>query len=234
MASKAILNVLTTPSKVASKLDWRRASGSVLSLDIHQDRIGLAIASHPTYGEGISTLRPITLQRKGRVNEECRIALSKIVKEHKVCGVVVSWPLQDSGKMGAACGRVLYTLENILQEDSTIITPNRPFCLWDGNHSSKEEEEDGFGRSVAYSRVPSKSNLVHRASKEQYCQDENENTAAAQVWDDFYRSHWPDLYRQQQRQQFIADRNQKQHERESHFLKENWEDSSSYVNLAVL
>lgn len=242
MSSKTIMNVLTTPSKIASKLDWRRAGGSVLSLDIHHDQIGLAVASHPLYGETSSTLRPIPLARKGRVSEQCRQTLSDIVKEHKVCGVVVSWPLQqDSGKMGAACGRVLYTLENILQ-DANIITPNRPFCLWEGNVNKtayKNEPEDVFGRSAAYSRIPPSDKQFHKASQEQYIR--HEGVVAAQVWDDFFRVHWPELHRQQYRQQFVSSRSTStaakkatKNNKKNFFPNENWEDTSSYVDLAVL
>jgi RNase H-fold protein (predicted Holliday junction resolvase) len=229
MSSKTIMKVLATPSKIASNLDWRKVSGSVLALDIHQDRIGLALAPHPSYGEGTSTFEPIKLARKGRVSEECKQALSDIVKDHKVCGVVVAWPLQgDTGKMGAACGRVLHTLENLL-EDSNIITPNRPFCLWDGNHS-KGDSEDSFGRNVAYSRTPSSEKQIHKASEEQYFQDEG--VVAAQVWDDFFRVHWPDLHRGQQRKQFVTSRQET--EATTSLSEENWEDSASYVNMAVM
>jgi len=234
MASKTIMNVITTPSKIASKLDWRKVSGSVLSLDIHQDRIGLALASHPSFGEGTSTLEPIKLARKGRVTEECKQTLSDIVKDHKVSGFVVSWPLQDTGRMGAACGRVLFTLESILQ-DSNIITPNRPFCLWDGNHAQRDVE-DGFGRSAVYSRTPSESKQIHKASEEQYFQDEG--IVASQVWDDFFRVHWPDIHREQERQQlrqkFVTSRKNESKEMLSAMPEENWEDSSAYVNVAML
>jgi RNase H-fold protein (predicted Holliday junction resolvase) len=232
MSSAAIMKVITTPSKIASSLDWRKVSGSVLSLDIHPDRIGLALASHPSYGEGSSTLEPIKLARKGRVTEECKEILASIVKDHKVCGVVVSWPLQeDTRRMGAACGRVLYTLERIL-ENSNIITPSRPFCLWNDHQcQEKQEEPDVFGRSAVYSKIPSSDKHIHKASEEQYSQDEN--VVAADVWDDFVRVHWPDVYRQQERQQFAATL-QAVPKEESYMPAENWEDTSAYVNAAVL
>jgi RNase H-fold protein (predicted Holliday junction resolvase) len=232
MSSAAIMKVLTTPSKIASSLDWKKVSGSVLSLDIHSDRIGLALASHPSFGEGSSTLEPIKLARKGRVTEECKETLASIVKDHKVCGVVVSWPLQeDTRRMGAACGRVLYTMEHIL-EDSNIITPSRPFCLWNDYRSQEEEEKpDAFGRSAVYSRIPSGDKHIHKASEEQYSQDEN--VLAADVWDDFVRVHWPDEYRQQQRQQFAATLLAVR-KGNMPMPAENWEDTSAYVNAAVL
>jgi RNase H-fold protein (predicted Holliday junction resolvase) len=226
MSSQKLMSVLTTPSKIASSLDWRKISGSVLSLDIHKDRIGLALASHPSYGEEACTFDAIKLPKKGRMTEECKARLAEIVKDNKVCGVVVSWPLQqDTGKMGAACGRVLYTLEQLLN-DSSIITPSRPLCLWDGVHST-HEKEDEWGRCSAYSRTSDKE--VHRASEEQYNQDEN--VVAAQVWDDFCRVHWPAMYEQEEK----ATRHQPEYSQEISSLDdENWEDSSMYVNATLL
>jgi hypothetical protein len=224
------MKVLTTPAKIAGSLDWRKASGSVLSLNIHKDRIGLAVASHPSFGEGSTSLEHISLERKGRISDTCKQQLLDIVNTNKVCGLIVSWPLQDSGKMGAACGRVLFTLENILQ-NSNIITKKRPFCLWDGNHRQLDLA-DGFGRSIAYSRTPPSNKQIHKASEEQYSQDER--IIASQVWDDFFRAHWPDAYRQQQRQDFV-DAIVRNEGASSYFLpEENWEDNSAYVNMAVL
>ena len=279
-SSRAILNVLTTPSKIASKLDWKRVGGCVLSLDIKKDRIGLAVASHPSSPSSLSglpssstyrsssssssylspcssatTLQSIKLGRKGRISNNSRQELANVIKQYQVCGVVVTWPLQrDTGKMGAACGRVLYTLENLLLDDNNvptnILTPNRPFCLWDGRQMVKRKEddddgyddnenelrEDGFGRSVAYSRVPSKSKTIHIASEEQEQrqQQQQQQQQAAQVWDDFFKTHWPDLHRQRERQKFVAARTTTKEQRSTSYFQENWEDTSSYVNFALL
>ena len=297
-SSRAILNVLTTPSKIASKFDWKRTGGaSVLSLDINQDRINLAVASHPSSSSSITTssttpttpttktLKSIKLSgRKGRVSNICRQELADVISKYQVCGVVVTWPLQhDTGKMGAACGRVLYTLEHLLLDDNNeltnLLTPNRPFCLWEERRrkfkNEKEEEneqddddddydeilkEDGFGRSIAYSRVPAKTKTIHRASEEQYYFNNNNSSSssssnihnnnnnnnnqqqqhhAAKVWDDFFKTHWPDLHRQQERQKerqkFVSARNNNNNNTSSSYvLQENWEDTSSYVNVALL
>ena len=43
--------------------------------------------------------------------------LDAVVREYNVCGVLVSWPVQrDTWKVGAACGRVLYTLEDLITQ----------------------------------------------------------------------------------------------------------------------
>lgn len=229
MSSKAIMNVLTTPSKIASSLDWRKVSGSVLSLDIHPDRIGLALASHPSFGEGSSTLEPIRLARKGRVTEECKDTLAKIVKDNKVCGVVVSWPLQvDTHRMGAACGRVLYTLEKIL-EDSNIFTPSRPLCLWNDNQYHTDEQPDAFGRLAVYSKTPPSDKHIHKASEEQYCQDEN--IVAANVWDDFVRVHWPEVHSQKQQ---VESKSANKPKALINMPADDWENTSSYAKAAAL
>jgi len=233
MASQKLLKVLVPPSKIASSLDWKKVSGSVLSLDIHQDHIGLALASHPSFGEKAHTLKPIQLPKKGRrVTEECRALLAEIVAKHKVCGLVVSWPLQpDTGKMGAACGRVLHTLEDIVStnnegvsndlDSSSILTRNRPLCLWDGVHPTPETEDE-WGRCAAYARTSDKA--VHRASEEQYHQDKN--IVAAKVWEDFCRVHWPTIHEQQQRTKDTVDWVLQQEERSSSLEDDVlWEDS---------
>jgi RNase H-fold protein (predicted Holliday junction resolvase) len=193
--SLRLLKVISKPSKVASALDWKKFGGStILSLDIHKDRIGLALASHPSYGHECWTLKSISFKENHiSVDKDCIDHLSKIVQDHKVCGMVVAWPLQsDTGKMGAACGRVLYTLERMLEKnDQQVLTPSRPLCLWDSDHRIPDKSaEDDFGRCALYSKTSNQTE--HRATKEQYFQDEQ--VVAAQVWDDFCKVHWPELY----------------------------------------
>ncbi len=227
MSSKALMKVLTTPSKIASALDWRKLNGSVLSLNIHKDRISLAIASHPSFGEQARTLEDIPLAKKGRITPECKERLATLAKDHRVCGLVVTWPVQrDTGRMGASCGRVLHTLDDLVQ-DSSLFTSSRPLCLWDGDHSLPEHE-DNWGRSTVYSRTSDKKE--HRASIEQYNQDEN--MVAARVWEDFCRSHWPELYQQQPIK--VERKNSSSTQRATSVDNSNWEDTSSYVNAALL
>lgn len=232
MLSETLFKVLTTSSKIASALDWKKLNGSILSLDIHKDRIGLAIASHPSFGRKATMLENIPLARKGRITKECKERLSALAKDYRVCGLVVSWPVQhDTGRMGASCGRVLHTLDELLQ-DSTLCTPSRPLCLWDGNHSMPEPE-DQWGRCRAYSQTSDKT--IHKASEEQYNQDEN--VVAANIWEDFCQSHWPKLYQQQP---VVAAKVEKQSKigdltcNSTHADNSNWEESFAYVNAAVL
>jgi len=192
MASRKLNKVLTTPSKVASALNWRGAAGgSVLNLDIHQDSIEIAVASHPL-NHSVHVFPSMPRTSYAQVQKE----LFDIVRHHNVCGFVVSWPVQpDTGNPGASCGRTLHTLDELLKDQSTddtdippLFTPNRPICLWDGVHTP-QTPTDSFGRNPVYARTSSQKEC--RASKERYHSDEN--IEAVKVWEDFVRSHWPNL-----------------------------------------
>ncbi|KAG7337438.1 hypothetical protein IV203_034502 [Nitzschia inconspicua] len=209
-ASKSLLKVLTTPCKLASAMDWKKMSGStILSLDIHSDRIGLTRCDHPSSGTMMNNglkqqqssssssvsspcypLETLPLDRKSKtLNEDAKKKLADIVKEHNVCGFVVSWPMQpDTGRMGASCGRTLYTLEQLLKDKTTntVFSQNRPLCFWDANHV-QPTKLDAFGRSPEFARTTNKT--VHLASQEQYHQDEK--MSASQVWQDFCEQYWP-------------------------------------------
>ena len=224
------MKVLTTPTKIASALDWRKVSGSILSLDIHKDRIGLAISSHPSFGEEVKVETIPLPNRRGKLDDAAKERLVQVIKENKVCGLVVSWPLQqDTKRMGAACGRVLHTLEDLM-EDSTsssgIVTPNRPLCLWDGNHTTPEVEDE-WGRCASYGGSATNKTL-HLASQEQYNQDEN--MVATKVWNDFMKAHWPEVVQSSsasRKESPVAKENKK------NSLQDEWEESSSYARVAL-
>lgn len=202
-SARNLVRMITPPSKVASALDWRKhTGGAILSLDIHKDCIGLALAKHPSIEENATTLDPIPLRRR-KVTEEDKEYLADIIQTKKVCGVVVSWPLQEgTAKMGHAAGRVCHTLEDLVNDEASEQSAKivsllhlKPLCLWDSEHAENVEPEDIFGRSAAYCRTSSKQE--YRASEEQYNQDEN--VVATDVWEDFRHTFWPDIVREQQR-----------------------------------
>jgi hypothetical protein len=273
-SARSLLRLIKKPSSIASALDWKKVSGgSILSLDIHRDRIGIAVASHPGFanssfsefssggGSNCVVLDPIRLyedhpQRRpplprrsknnskdneltsasdalGNYNphnvfspalkHECRDKLLEICEQHKVCGVVVAWPLQqDTGRMGAACGRVLYTLEGLfspddetaavggyLKEVESFAARLPPLCLWDPQHFQEQQRQcppkdpihfvDSFGRCPAFGQsCEDKKDIVYHAGKAQYHHDES--MVATQVWHDFCRVHWPELCEQEQEQ----------------------------------
>lgn len=190
--SKSLTRFLATPSKIAHALDWNKNCGSVLSVHIGTKSIDLAVTAHPSTENPIQPLPSIPIESetkgnqkvlKGHVLEE----LSNIVKQFKVCGIVMSWPVQKEGWCGAPCGRVLHTLDQIVQE-TRIVSRGRPVCLWDGHHFSTTEDE--WGRVPLYS-VPSKK-AEHRASQEQYRED---GMVAADIAKDYIRNHWPEFVR---------------------------------------
>ena len=193
--TRQLMSVLTTPSKIASALDWRKATGgAIATLDIHADRIGVRISQHPTSSLSLSEYKlPVSPKGRTHIPEETRQRLSELVHEHKVCGFVVSWPIQgDTGLMGAACGRTLHAIEELLSTETSnqrpVFLPNRPICLWDSTHR-ESATADAFGRSPVYARTSSKTE--HLASKEQYHQDES--VVVSEIWDDFVRTHWPEI-----------------------------------------
>merc|ERR1712227_829573 len=113
---------------VASVLNWkgknRSEDATILSLNFHRDRVGIAVASHPSWGIPCLELEPERFDVVGNDpteegvgfirNPDCIHRFNAVVEEHNVCGTVVNWPLQhDTGLMGAACGRVLYALERL-------------------------------------------------------------------------------------------------------------------------
>ena len=197
MASARLTHFLTTPSKVANALDWKKLSSSVLALNITRDEISLTLASHPSCNEQTSIkldaipLHFINKDNRKSLDSDVIAELNDIVKAHNVCGFVVNWPLQKEGRIGASCGRVLHTLDSLLLDSKTqILSNNRKFCLWNGSHVELEHD-DPFGRCSIYGR-PSSTNdpdFVHVASREQY----NQNRVAVDIWNDFCHIHWPEL-----------------------------------------
>mmetsp|Transcript_17526 Transcript_17526/g.25936 ORF Transcript_17526/g.25936 Transcript_17526/m.25936 type:complete len:243 (-) Transcript_17526:395-1123(-) len=206
MASKRLTKFLTTPSKIASALEWNKLRASVLALDIRPHEIGLTLASHPQCGTYADVLTikleslPLTFgtsQNKKVVDSSVATQLEEIVRSHKVCGFVVNWPLQKEGRLGASCGRVLHALDSILEQsaESPIFSPHRKFCLWDGAHVEMEQD-DSFGRCSLYGTPSTEAHnqYVHLASIKQYDQKREK----VDIWDDFCHNHWPMLFEKEQ------------------------------------
>lgn len=189
--STKLAKLLVAPSKIATSLNWRKSNGAILSLDIHKDRIGIAIAGHPTIETSAQTLEAIPICFEGgKLPQHTTLQIEDIIAEYNILGIIVSWPVQkDTGHMGAACGRTIRILEDLL-ENSNV---NRPFCLWDSEHPQLSGK-DKWGRCADYNRISNKE--THLASIEQYQQDEN--VVAAMVWDDFVKTHWPTIHGQKE------------------------------------
>jgi hypothetical protein len=230
MNGKTLLSKLVAPSKLASNLNWRKSSGaSILTVNIHTDRIGLRVGYHPSTGLPSQSLDDLPLTRRqttdqqhsgekkmkigGKLSNATHQQLSEIIQRHNVCGLVVNWPIQhDTGRLGYAAGRVLWTLEQLI--DSTA--QNRPVCLWDGQHvplSDSETDEWGRNPKLGHSMSDASydggaTNKVHAASVQQYHEDEM--IVAKQIWDDFVKTQWPDIY------QYTADNDNDHHHDDGH------------------
>lgn len=184
------MKYLANPSKLASKLDWSKASGSILAIDVGSDRLGLAIASHPSYGESPRALdpMPIKLETQGNrkaLSESTIQDLKTLCENFNVVGFVFSWPVQKEGRCGAPCGKVLHTLDSLV-EKSDIVNHKRPFVLWDEHHY--QAQEDKWGRLPQYGEPTKKT--IYKASEEQYvhkCSSE----VAVEIWNDYCAKHWP-------------------------------------------
>lgn len=176
---------VTSSSRLASIFDWKCASSSILSMTIARHRISLSLARHPSI-EGrhvIETLEPIPYMPIDRSvmskaifqtrKEKIRSQIGKISKDYKVSGYIVGWPLEPSGRPGAACGRVLHILDFLADKrEGRVISPGRPLTLWDQRvftHNRFDEikkPQDKWGRSAAFCSYPNNHN---------YNEKENEN-----------------------------------------------------------
>lgn len=185
-----VTKVLTTPTKIASLLNWKKESSKILSLDIQKDKIGFAVASHPSMRESVHVLEQIPLSRRA-LADTIPNRFAEVVDQHNICGFVVNWPIQqDTGKLGYMAGLVLNTLEHILEEtsDSPIMTASRPVCLWDWARAELPSIDE-WGRCRNYSHISNES--IHLASKEQYYVHSKSGNVASDVIRDFFQANWP-------------------------------------------
>lgn len=202
---------LSKPSKVASILDWKKTY-TVLAVNFHKNRVGIAVASHPSLGVPCLELEPLRFEDRrgnstsivGAIDRDCLERFADIIEEHKVCGVVVNWPLQrDTGRMGAACGRVLFALEQLWERSNETITMenhestdhelhinynninsshqrggllSRPFCLWDAGHINPADPAnlvDDFGRCASYGKEKETPKAKEQSSDRYFDKEKN-------------------------------------------------------------
>lgn len=235
-SSKQLMRILATPARVASTLDWKKSIGNatIATLDIHADRIGVRISQHPKQSArqhpssslGHDPLPPqaskyhsFPVSPKGwsKIPTATRRGLSDLIHRYGVCGFVVSWPIQeDTGRMGAACGRTLFAIEELLRdhhdggdepqsnhnydnekpsEGRPVFVPSRPLCLWMDRNQRMPATADAFGRSPSYARITSERTkpIVAASGREPPPPNEPSVASLSRVWDDFARAHWPDL-----------------------------------------
>lgn len=203
MLATKLSRALVAPSKVANILDWRKAFGSVMALDITRERIGLAVAEHPDlqarHGLEPLALEPMSLKRdrggrpRGRVDGDLVSELEAAVRRHHVCAFVVNWPVQE-GRTGERCGRVLRVLDSVVDQSNRLVTSKRPFALWwdPSNASSVPSPPDEWGRSADFARLPEYFPGMSYSSKSGMGGDSSEDASAvaAHVLDGWVKNHW--------------------------------------------
>lgn len=199
MLATKLSSALVSPSKVASKLDWQKAVGVVMGLDISKDRIGIAIAEHPENFFESVPLNSLNINepdspRKARgISHEALSELEAIVKQHRVCAFVVNWPVNE-GRMGEKCGKVLQVLDSVIDQSNTVVTKRRPFTLW-RNHEDASTDScspDEWGRSVTFSKAQSNSPDMTYSSKCVFnCETSpDESIMASCILDSWIKTHW--------------------------------------------
>lgn len=201
MLATKLSSALVAPSRVASILDWRKAFGSVMALDITRERIGVAVAEHPDFRRGLEpvvALASMSLKRdrsgapcrKSRVDGDLVAELEAAVRRHHVCAFVVNWPVQE-GRTGERCGKVLQVLDSVVDQSSRLVTKKRPFALWCDSFVSSPPDE--WGRSADFARLPDLSPGMSYSSKSGIAgheSSENASAVAVSVLDGWVRNHW--------------------------------------------
>lgn len=221
-SSKQLMRILATPSRVARVLDRERSVGAatIATLNVHADRIGVRISPHPqqqsTHPRASSVPPPspasyhsfpVSSKGRSKIPAATRRGLSELIHRRGVCGFVVSWPVQeDTGRLGAACGRTLFAIEELLRDTAhgggdgdgrSVFVPDRPLCLWDRNHHRAPATADAFGRSPSYARgAPTPNDAAAAGGEPRRAIRPDGSTSSAGVWEDFVRVHWPGLDRE--------------------------------------
>lgn len=199
MATK-LSSALVAPSKVANILDWRKAVGAVMGLDITKDRIGVAVAEHPEQSSFVSIpLVSLSLQqdqggaptKKNQTTKNLISELEAAVRRHRVCAFVVNWPVHE-GRMGEQCGKVLQVLDSVIDQSNSVVTRKRPFTLWCNRDDASFESSplDEWGRSMDFSRAPTYSPDMSYSSKSAMTSTANASVVAANVLDEWVKNHW--------------------------------------------
>ena len=201
MLATKLSSALVSPSKVASILDWRKAVGAVMALDITRERIGIAVAEHPEHLCESIPLKTISLcdqiSRKSSRNQgipkDSLSELEAIVRQHRVCAFIVNWPVHE-GRMGEQCGKVLQVLDSVIGQSNSVVTRKRPFTLW-GNSSNAFSDScppDEWGRSADFARAPTYVPDMSYSSKSVFIKEPSSNGSlvAASVLDDWIKTNW--------------------------------------------
>lgn len=162
MPSSKLTKCIVAPHRISRILDWNRSKGSVLALDIGNERVGIALTGHSSKNGVIFPISPVEYAQDGerkngfKRNDLILREVDKIVNDKSICAFVVSWPLQRNRKVGKSCGRVLHVLDHLANGSKALLSQSRPFSLWEeGIVFDRCDQVDKWGRSEIFSRVPS-------------------------------------------------------------------------------
>jgi len=203
MIASKLSSALVAPSKVANLLDWRKAGGSVMSLDITAKSIGIAVSVHPEHICESIALRPILLQdgwhggaseaKRNPITKDIIHELEAEVRRHRVCAFVVNWPVHE-GRLGEQCGKVLSVLDSVVDQSNSVVTRKRPFTLWtDSTRASYDSAPpDEWGRTINFARAPEYYRGMNYSSKEVAEQQSSASSSAfaANVLDEWVKNYW--------------------------------------------
>lgn len=189
-AVRPLTRNLVSPSRISHALEWNKALGSILTMTIGKDSIGLTVSSHPSMSHyRPQSLPTIPLQTKNiqgkrivpyTIGEE----IARTANLWHACGIIVHWPTTDTGRAGYAAGRTLFVLEQLQLDEQPL-----PICLW-SERDNGGDEQDEWGRSSTYARRPSKSRNDVVSSRERLYET-TDALDSQQVWNDFCRLFWP-------------------------------------------
>ncbi|KAK1743647.1 hypothetical protein QTG54_005244 [Skeletonema marinoi] len=166
MLATKLSSALVAPSKVANTLDWRKAFGAVMGIDVTRDRIGLAIVEHPEHICESVPLKSIPLHDTADMKK-------------------AGWVRTVEG---TTCTR------SVINRSNSIISRKRPFTLWgsSANGSFASFPTDSWGRSVEFARAPAYTPGMSFSSKSVSRQEPSYDPSlvAASVLDEWVEKHW--------------------------------------------
>lgn len=154
--------------RVAQQLEWNPHK-LLLTMVVRRKRLSLALAGHPHKN---------TVERLPDIES----LHPNLLHHYALCGVVVEWPITNTGVLGAQCGRVLHTLE--------AMELRLPVCLH-SIHAETTVCEDAWGRLPRYGQPAPTHKTTHVASLEQYGDDASAPCVVQDVWRTYAMRHWP-------------------------------------------
>ena len=157
--SAQLSKYLLSPQRFVNNIRWKPDSqGKLMALSIASKQVSIAITSLHSQTITYSS----SIEQKKNNYQQLVDEIKSISKTDNIDGFVINWPLEKSGQLGKACGKVCHVLDIFVQNN--IISHNTPFTLWNHNESSKydkhghnthRQKDELYNRSMSFSHVPS-------------------------------------------------------------------------------